>query len=369
MKIGIPKEIKNHEYRVAITPAGVVELIRHGHQVFIETQAGLASGYSDEEYQKVGATLLATASLVFESSELILKVKEPQEEEYKYLTSQHTLFTYLHLASSLDLTKALINSQATCIAYETVQEDDNSLPLLVPMSQVAGRIAIQEGARFLLKPNGGKGILMGGVTGVLPARVMIIGSGIVGIEAAKMALGLGAKVTILDVNLNRLREVEEILPTVNTLYSTQLNIAKEIVDTDLVIGAVLITGGKAPKLVTRDMLKTMEKGSVIVDVAVDQGGCIETCKPTTHENPVYEVEGIIHYGVANIPGAVPFTSTQALTNATLPYVLQIANKGWTQAIQDNKALEKGVSIVHGNLVYEKLSEDLNLPYTSLDKLL
>ncbi len=367
MKIGIPKEIKNHENRVAMTPAGVLELIQHNHEVFIENHAGIASGYTNEDYENVGAIILSTAIQVFEQAVLILKVKEPQESECKLIKAHHIVFTYLHLASSYSLTQDLIKSNAVCIAYETVQEADNSLPLLMPMSQVAGRIAVQEGARFLLKPLGGKGVLLGGVTGVPSANVLIIGAGIVGVESAKMALGLGANVTLLDVNIKRLKQVEEILPNVQTLFSTEFALLEQLPKSDLVIGAVLIPGGKAPKLITKKMLGIMQKGSVIIDIAVDQGGCIETCHPTTHENPTYVVDGIIHYGVANIPGAVPYTSTQALTNATLPYVLQLANKGWIDAVKENLALRKGVNLVNGEVVYKVLAHDFDLPYTSIDK--
>lgn len=367
MKIGIPKEIKNHENRVAITPAGVLELVHNGHQVFIEQAAGLASGYSDKEYETVGATLVTKASDIFKEAILILKVKEPQKEECAYIKGHHIIFTYLHLASSYSLTQSLISSKSICIAYETVQLANGTLPLLVPMSEVAGRIAVQEGARFLLKSSGGRGILLGGVTGVAAANVLIIGAGVVGLEAAKMAIGLGAKVTMLDLSLERLKTVKHLLPSVQTLYSTELSIAKEILTADVVIGAVLIPGGKAPKLVTKSMIRTMKKGSVVIDVAVDQGGCIETCHPTTYEHPTYLVNDVIHYGVANMPGAVPFTSTQALTNTTLPYVLQIANKGWQQAIKDNKSLQKGVNLIKGNVVHQVLAKDFDLPYIDINK--
>lgn len=367
MKIGIPKEIKNHENRVAITPAGVLELVHNGHQIFIEQSAGLGSGYSDQDYQVVGATLITKASDVFKQAELILKVKEPQKEECAYIKEHHIIFTYLHLASSYSLTQSLISSKSVCIAYETVQLSNKTLPLLVPMSEVAGRIAIQEGARFLLKPFGGRGILLGGVTGVKAANVLIIGAGVVGLEAAKMAIGLGAKVTMLDVNLEKLKAVKHLFSSIQTLYSTEFNISNELLITDLLIGAVLIPGGKAPKLVTKAMIKTMKKGSVVIDVAVDQGGCIETCHPTTHEYPTYVVDDVIHYGVVNMPGAVPFTSTQALTNTTLPYVLQIANKGWKKAIRENEPLQKGVNLINGHVVYEVLAKDFDLPYVDIQK--
>lgn len=367
MKIGIPKEIKNHENRVAITPAGVLELVHNGHQVFIEHSAGLGSGYLDYDYQVVGADLVSKASDVFKEAELILKVKEPQKEEYQYIKEHHIIFTYLHLASSYSLTQSLISSKAICIAYETVQLSNNTLPLLIPMSEVAGRIAIQEGARFLLQPFGGRGVLLGGVTGVAAANVLIIGAGVVGLEAAKMAIGLGAKVTILDIDLERLKAIKHILPSIQTLFSNDFNISKELLVTDLLIGSVLIPGGKAPKLVTKSMIKTMKKGSVVIDVAVDQGGCIETCHPTTHQHPTYIVDNVIHYGVANMPGAVPFTSTQALTNTTLPYVLQIANKGWKKAIKENKSLENGVNLVNGHVVHQVLAKDFDLPYVDIQK--
>ena len=317
MIIGVPKEIKKNEYRVALTPSGVVELKKNNHTVLIETNAGEGSGYSDNDYKAVGAELTSDANIVFDKAELILKVKEPLESEYKLIKKDQIVFTYFHFASSEQLTKAMIASKAICIAYETV-EKDGILPLLVPMSEVAGRMAVQEGAKYLEKQNKGRGVLLGGVPGVKPGNVVILGAGIVGAQAANMAAGLGAKVTLMDVNLTRLRHLAEIMPAnVTTLMSNEYNILEAIRQADLIIGAVLIPGGKAPILVSRKMLKEMKKGTVLIDVAVDQGGCIETCTPTTHENPTYIIEGIVHYCVANMPGAVPYTSTLALTNASL----------------------------------------------------
>jgi alanine dehydrogenase len=357
MKVGIPKEIKNSENRVAITPAGVYELINAGHQVYIEKNAGVGSGFEDHDYITSGALILDTPKEIFEMCSLILKVKEPLKQEYSFIKAHHTIFTYFHFASSEKLTKAMLASKAVCLAYETVEKADRSLPLLIPMSEVAGRMSIQEGAKYLEKSMGGRGILLGGVPGVKPANVLILGGGIVGTQAAKMAAGLGANVTIMDVSLNRLRQLSELLPAnVNTLYSNSYNVAEQAKIADLIVGAVLIPGAKAPVLISKLMLKTMKKGAVVIDVAVDQGGCIETCKPTTHDNPTYVVDDILHYCVANMPGAVPFTSTTALTNATMPYVIQVANKGWKKACDENTELAKGLNMADGIIHYKAVAD-------------
>ena len=369
MIIGVPKEIKNNENRVAVTPAGVSEFVKHGHKVYVQSTAGLGSGFSDEEYTKAGANLLPTIEEVYGIAEMIVKVKEPIEQEYSLIRAGQLLFTYFHFASYEPLTHAMIKSGAICLAYETV-EVNRSLPLLIPMSEVAGRMSIQEGAKYLEKPMGGRGILLGGVPGVKPANVVVLGGGIVGTQAAKMAAGLGADVTIMDVSLNRLRQLDDIMPAnVKTQYSNDYNIREAVKTADLVIGGVLIPGAKAPKLITKDMLSTMRPGSVIVDVAIDQGGCFETSKPTTHAEPTYVVDGVVHYCVANMPGAVPYTSTLALTNATLPYAVQLANKGWTQACSDNADLRLGLNVVEGKVVYEGVSEAFNLPYTPVNEVL
>jgi alanine dehydrogenase len=369
MIIGVPKEIKNNENRVAVTPAGVSEFVKHGHKVYVQSTAGLGSGFSDEEYTKAGANLLPTIEEVYGIAEMIVKVKEPIEQEYSLIRAGQLLFTYFHFASYEPLTHAMIKSGAICLAYETV-EVNRSLPLLIPMSEVAGRMSIQEGAKYLEKPMGGRGILLGGVPGVKPANVVVLGGGIVGTQAAKMAAGLGADVTIMDVSLNRLRQLDDIMPAnVKTQYSNDYNIREAVKIADLVIGGVLIPGAKAPKLITKDMLSTMRPGSVIVDVAIDQGGCFETSKPTTHAEPTYVVDGVVHYCVANMPGAVPYTSTLALTNATLPYAVQLANKGWKQACSDNADLRLGLNVVEGKVVYEGVSEAFNLPYTPVNEVL
>ncbi|MBK8698889.1 MAG: alanine dehydrogenase [Saprospiraceae bacterium] len=370
MIIGVPKEIKQSENRVALTPAGVMEFIKHGHTVFVQSTAGEGSGFEDIEYKRAGAKILPKIEDVYAKAEMIIKVKEPIAKEYKLIRKDQLLFTYFHFASYEPLTKAMIKSGAVCLAYETVESPDRSLPLLIPMSEVAGRMAIQEGAKYLEKPMGGRGILLGGVPGVEPAKVLILGGGIVGTQAAKMAAGLGAKVTILDVSLKRLRYLADVMPAnVTTMMSNEYTIRKLIKDHDLIVGAVLIPGAKAPNLITRDMLKEMRPGTVIVDVAVDQGGCIETCTPTTHDDPVYVVDGVLHYCVANMPGAVPYTSTNALTNATLPYALQLANKGWKKACEDNQELKLGLNVVGGKIVYKAVAEAFGLKYTPLDQVL
>ena len=366
MIIGVPKEIKNNENRVALTPAGVMELVRRGHEVYVQTTAGVNSGFADEEYVEQGAKILPTIEDVYAIAEMIVKVKEPIAPEYKLVRKGQIVFTYFHFASSEPLTHAMIESGAICCAYETVECKDRSLPLLIPMSEVAGRMSTQEGRYFLEKPRGGKGKLLGGVPGVKPARVFVIGAGVVGTAAARTAAGTGADVTICDISLKRLTYLADVMPkNVKTLMSSEYNIRQELKRADLVIGSVLIPGAKAPKLVTREMLKDMEPGTVMVDVAIDQGGCFETSRPTTHEDPVYYVDGILHYCVANIPGAVPYTSTLALTNATMPYILQLANKGWKQACKDNEELYKGLNVVEGKVVYKPVAEAWGLPYEEL----
>ena len=366
MIIGIPKEIKNNENRVAMTPAGVQEMTRRGHKVYVQATAGVNSGFTDDAYKAVGAEILPTIEEVYATAEMIVKVKEPIAPEYKLVRAGQLLFTYFHFASSEPLTRAMIDSGAVCCAYETVERADRSLPLLTPMSEVAGRMATQEGCYFLEKPRGGKGVLLGGVPGVKPARVFVIGAGVVGTAAARMAAGLGADVTICDISLPRLTYLTDVMPrNVKTLMSSEYNIREELRHADLVIGSVLIPGAKAPKLVTRDMLKLMEPGTVLVDVAIDQGGCFETSRPTTHEDPVYYVDGILHYCVANIPGAVPRTSTLALTNATLPYAVQLADKGWQRACRENPELALGLNVVEGKVVYKPVAEAWGLDYEPL----
>jgi alanine dehydrogenase len=362
MIIGVPKEIKNNENRVALTPAGAKELIKRGHQVYVQQTAGLGSGFSDEDYKAAGASLLPTIEATYQIAEMIMKVKEPIESEYSLIKPNQLLFTYFHFASYEPLTKAMVASKAICLAYETVEKSDRSLPLLVPMSEVAGRMAIQKGANYLEKPLGGRGILLGGVPGVLPAKVLILGGGIVGTQAAWMAAGLGADVIIMDVSLPRMRYLADVMPAnVKTMMSNEYNIREQIKQADLIVGAVLIPGAKAPHLITKDMLKDMKKGTVLVDVAVDQGGCIETCKPTTHENPTYIIDDVVHYCVANMPGAVPYTSTLALTNATLPYAIQLADKGWKKAAQENSDLVPGLNVIQGDIVYKAVAEAFAMP--------
>ncbi|MBD5291470.1 MAG: alanine dehydrogenase [Bacteroides sp.] len=366
MKIGIPKEIKNNENRVGATPAGVKELVGHGHTVYVQATAGEGSGFADEEYRKAGAEILPTIEDVYATAEMIIKVKEPIEPEYKLIRKDQVLFTYFHFASERALLDAMLESGAVCIAYETVTDRDHRLPLLIPMSEVAGRMSIQEGARFLEKPQGGRGVLLGGVPGVNPAKVLVLGAGVVGRNAALMAAGLGADVTITDVNLNTLRHCAETMPrNVKTLYSSRHNIEQQLPDTDLVIGSVLVPGAKAPHLVTRDMVSLMRPGSVMVDVAIDQGGCFETSHPTTHSEPTFEVDGVIQYAVANIPGAVPYTSTLALTNATLPYALRIADMGWRKACEKDPGLAEGVNVVDGKITYKAVADAFDLEYTPL----
>jgi alanine dehydrogenase len=367
MKIGVPKEIKNNENRVGLVPGGVKQLVLDGHEVFIEKNAGNGIGISDSEYEKAGAKILPSMKDVYETATMIIKVKEPQPVEIALLKPHHILYTYLHLAADRELTMGLMKSGATCVAYETIQLDDHSLPLLVPMSEVAGRMATQIGAAYLQLNNGGKGILMGGVPGVQRGKVTVIGCGIAGTNAIKMAMGLGAEVIAIDLSPKRLAELDDLFDNrITTLYSNAANIEQAVLQSDLVIGAVLVPGAKAPKLVTKEMISKMSNGSVVIDIAVDQGGCIETCKPTTHENPTFMVDGVIHYCVANMPGAVARTSTFALTNVTLKYARALAKEGVNEAIKKDRALKLGVNIHNGNLVYEQVARDLELPYTKLE---
>ena len=357
MIVGIPKEIKNNENRVSLPPSGARELVQRGHTVYVQHTAGINSGFTDEDYEKAGAHILPSIEDVYGTAEMIIKVKEPIESEYGLVREGQLVFTYFHFACDQQLTEAMIKSKSVCMAYETVVDRQGALPLLIPMSEVAGRMSVQEGARFLEKPQGGKGILLGGVPGVKPAKVLVLGGGVVGTNAAFMAAGLGADVTICDISLPRLRQLNEFMPkNVKTLFSSAHNIEQELATTDLVIGAVLIPGAKAPHLITRPMLKLMKKGSVLVDVAIDQGGCFETSHPTTHAEPTYEVDGIIHYCVANIPGAVPCTSTLALTNATLPYAVKLADMGWEKACETDSGLKKGLNIVNGKVVFPAVAE-------------
>ncbi|MDI7260155.1 MAG: alanine dehydrogenase [Thermodesulfobacteriota bacterium] len=367
MVIGIPKEIKNNENRVAIVPAGVKSFVKGGHRVLIEKGAGLGSGISDEEYLLSGAEIVSSNRELYGRAEMILKVKEPLPDEYPLFQENQILFTYLHLAVLPELTHALLNRKIIGIAYETIQIEDGSLPLLTPMSEIAGRMSIQVGAYMLQRENGGSGILLGGVPGVEPGKIVIVGGGIVGTNAAKIAIGTGATVTIIDNNLNRLRYLDDIFAgRIKVLMSDADTIERSVLETDLIIGGVLIPGARAPKLITRDMISKMKKGAVIVDVAVDQGGCVETCHPTTHENPTYLVDGVVHYCVANMPGAVPRTSTFALTNATLPYALKIANLGYREAMKRDPALKKGLNVFQGNLVCTPVAEAMGVECTSIE---
>ena len=367
MIIGVPKEIKNWENRVSLTPSGTKTLVENGHTLLIQSTAGFGSGFTDEEYTNVGAIICATAEEVFSKSDMIIKVKEPQKSEYNLLKDGQLLFTYLHLAVEPELTNALLKQKVNAIAYETIQTENGELPLLTPMSEIAGRMAVQLGAAYLEKPHGGRGVLLGGVPGVTPADVVIIGGGVVGLNAAKIAFGMGANVTILDLNLHRLRYLDDIFQgKVHTLMSNSFNIEESAKFADLLIGAVLIPGSKAPHLVSEETVKKMKKGSVIVDVAIDQGGIFETIdRVTTHENPVYEKHGVMHYSVANIPGAVARTSTIALTNATLPYAIKLANQGFIMALKTSESLAKGVNTCHGHLVSKPVADSLGLPHKEL----
>ncbi len=370
MRIGVPKEIKTNENRIAVVPAGAEALVAAGHEVVIEKSGGEGSGFSDTDYTSVGAKIEADVDQLWAGAEMIIKVKEPIAPEWKRLQKGQTIFTYFHFAADEELTRAHMNAGVTCIAYETVELPSGELPLLTPMSEVAGRMAVQEGAKYLEKLYGGRGVLLGGVPGVPPAKVVILGGGIVGINAAKMAAGMGAKVVILDISLDRLRYLSDVMPAnVQTIYSNRQNVLEQIATADLVVGGVLIPGAKAPKLVRREDLKLMQPGSVIVDVAIDQGGCVETIKATTHENPTYVVDGVIHYGVANMPGGVPRTSTLALTNATLPYALQLANKGWRRALAESPALLKGLNMIDGCVTCGGVADAFSLTFHEPSKFL
>ncbi len=370
MKIGVPKEIKTNENRVALAPAGAAALVAAGHSVWVESGAGLGSGFGDEQYLAAGAHIAADADATWAVAELVVKVKEPIRAEWPRIRAGQIVFTYFHFAADRELTRVHLDSGATCIAYETVQLPTGELPLLTPMSEVAGRMAVQEGAKYLEKFYGGRGVLLGGVPGVAPAHVVVLGGGVVGSHAARMAAGMGARVTILDLALERLRYLSEVLPAnVQTLYSNRHNVLEQIASADLVIGGVLIPGATAPKLIRREDLKLMREGSVIVDVAVDQGGCVETTHPTTHQDPVYVVDGVVHYAVANMPGGVPRTSTLALTNATLPYLLQLANKGWQRALQDNMTLRRGLNLMDGKVSYRAVADAFGLPYAAPESFL
>jgi alanine dehydrogenase len=370
MIVGILKEIKSEENRVAMTPAGVEVMKQNGHTLLVEKDAGMGSGFDDAAYTQAGAEIVATPKEIFDRAEMVMHVKEPLPAEYDLIREDQIVFTYLHLAAAEELTRALIRSKSICIAYETIQKADRSLPLLTPMSEVAGRMAIQQGAKYLEMAQGGHGILLGGVPGVDPGNVVVIGGGIVGINAAKMACGLGAKVYLLDMSLDRLRYLSDVMPAnCFLLYSSPATIRDLVTRADVVVGAVLIPGAKAPKLVTREMLKTMKPGSVLVDVAIDQGGCFETSKATTHSDPIYKVDGVVHYCVANMPGAVPKTSTMALTNATLPYAVEIANKGWQAAMRENHEIKLGANVVGGKITYKGVADAFGMELTPIDSLL
>lgn len=370
MIIGVPKEIKTHENRVSLQPAGALQMKRNGHKVLVEKNAGLGSGFTDDMYEERGATIVDDVGEIWEKSDMIMKVKEPIKSEYPQMKDGQIIFTYFHFAASKELTEAVQDSGAVAIAYETVEKKDGSLPLLVPMSEVAGRMAAQEGAKYLEKATGGRGVLLGGIPGVQPANVIVLGGGIVGVNAAKIAAGMGANTTILDINVQKLRYLDDVMPkNVHTLYSTEGNIRNLLSHTDLIIGAVLIPGAKAPNLIRKDMLGLMRPGTVMVDVAIDQGGCFETSKPTTHDEPIYIIDNVVHYCVANMPGAVPYTSTLGLTNVTLPYAVQIANKGWRKALDDDPELLKGLNIVDGKIVYEDVAEAFDMDYTPIDQVM
>jgi alanine dehydrogenase len=370
MIVGILKEIKSEENRVCMTPAGAEVMLANGHSVLVEKGAGSGSGFEDTVYLKAGAEIIDTPKEIFERADMVMHVKEPQPAEYELIREGQIVFTYLHLAADEQQTRGLMRSKGVCIAYETIQKPDGSLPLLTPMSEVAGRMAIQQGAKYLEMAQGGHGVLLGGVPGVDPGNVVVIGGGIVGINAAKMACGLGAKVYILDMNLDRLRYLSDVMPAnCFNLYSSPATLRELITEADVVVGAVLITGAKAPKLITREMLNTMKPGSVLVDVAIDQGGCFETSKATTHGDPIYTVDGVVHYCVANMPGAVPRTSTMALTNATLPYAVEIANKGWKKAMQESEEIKLGANVIDGKITYKAVAEAFDLDYVAIDTVL
>lgn len=370
MVVGVPKEIKTHENRVSLLPGGVVQMVRAGHTVLVERGAGVGSGFSDEEYRAAGAEVLDTAKEVWDGAQMVMKVKEPIASEYAHLRPDLLVFTYFHFAASRELTMAVVESGCTAIAYETVEKADRSLPLLIPMSEVAGRMAAQEGAKYLEKALGGRGVLLGGIPGVPPANVLVLGGGIVGVNAAKIAAGMGASTTIMDVNMNRLRYLDDVMPrNVRTVYSSEANIRAMLPDVDLIIGAVLKPGAKAPHLITRQMLGEMRPGTVLVDVAIDQGGCFETSRPTTHDDPIYIVDDVVHYCVANMPGAVPYTSTLGLTNVTLPYALALAGKGWKAAVQDDPELARGLNVTGGRITYGDVADAFGLDHTPLAEVL
>jgi alanine dehydrogenase len=368
MIIGVPKEIKTHENRVSLQPGGVLQFIRNGHEVHLQKGAGIGSGFNDEMYKESGANIVDNPDEIWSMADMIMKVKEPIAEEYPKMRKGQIIFTYFHFAASRELTEAVADSKCVAIAYETVEKADGTLPLLVPMSEVAGRMATQEGAKYLEKPTGGRGVLMGGIPGVPPANVMVLGGGIVGINSAKVAAGMGANTTILDLNIQRLRYLDDVMPkNVQTIYSSEGAIRNLLPQTDLVIGAVLIPGAKAPNLISREMLSLMRPGTVMVDVAIDQGGCFETSKPTTHADPIYIIDDVVHYCVANMPGAVPFTSTLGLTNVTLPYAVQIANKGWRKAMKEDPELKMGLNIASGKIVYKDVASAFDMEYTPVQE--
>ncbi|MDR8390157.1 alanine dehydrogenase [Aliifodinibius sp. S!AR15-10] len=368
MKIGVPKEIKTHENRVALLPGGVKQFIQNGHEVLLQKGAGVASGFPDDLYQQEGAQIVEDVEKVWAQSEMIMKVKEPIKEEYARMREGQVIFTYFHFAASQQLTEAVVDSGSIAIAYETVEKSDGSLPLLIPMSEVAGRMAAQEGAKYLEKPLGGRGVLLGGIPGVPPAKTLVLGGGIVGVNAAKITAGMGSDTTIMDINISKLRYLDDVMPNnVSTMFSSEANIRRMIPHVDLVIGAVLKPGAKAPHLVTREMLGMMNSGTVLVDVAIDQGGCFETSKPTTHDDPTFVVDDVLHYCVANMPGAVPNTSTLGLTNVTLPYAINLANKGWKKAVCDDPELKKGVNIVNGDIVYKNVAEAFDKTYIPISE--
>ena len=370
MIIGVPKEIKTHENRVSLQPGGVLQLKRNGHEVHIQKGAGIGSGFTDDMYESNGAVIVEDVEKVWADADMIMKVKEPISEEYPRMREGQIIFTYFHFAASRELTDAVIKSKCIAIAYETVEKKDHPLPLLTPMSEVAGRMAAQEGAKYLEKATGGRGVLMGGIPGVPPANVIVLGGGVVGVNAAKMAAGMGANTTILDLSIPRLRYLDDVMPkNVTTLFSTEDAIRNLLPTTDLVIGAVLIPGAKAPKLIRKDMLSLMRPGTVMVDVAIDQGGCFETSKATTHADPIYVIDDVVHYCVANMPGAVPYTSTLGLTNVTTPYAVDIANKGWKQALKEDEELQKGLNIVDGKVVYKDVASAFDLDFTPVGEVL
>ncbi|NGP76737.1 alanine dehydrogenase [Balneolaceae bacterium YR4-1] len=370
MIIGVPKEIKTHENRVALLPGGVTEMKRNGHKVLLEKGAGNGSGFKDQQYIDAGATIIDDVEELWAKAEMIMKVKEPIKAEYSRMREGQIIFTYFHFAADRTLTEKVVDSNCVAIAYETVEKEDGSLPLLIPMSEVAGRMAAQEGAKYLEKATGGRGILMGGIPGVPPAKALVLGGGIVGVNSAKIAAGMGADTTIMDINMSRLRYLDDVMDkNVNTMFSSEANIKRLLPDVDLIIGAVLKPGAKAPHLITREMLKNMRPGTVLVDVAIDQGGCFETSKPTTHDDPIYVIDDVVHYCVANMPGAVPYTSTLGLTNVTLPYAVDLANKGWKKALNEDEELKMGLNIAEGKIVYKDVAAAFDMEYTSIDEVL